>query len=692
MSSQNEIVEKDSNQEMIKIFPIEHLKIIYGDEIQKIIKSIEDLHSFSINYFISEICDIRNDYQIFYSELNNNINKNASKMVKYFKLEEVLNGKEDKEKRDMVLKINSDKITILKMILSTHSQIIETIKQNIKCLKTFLSICQTFDKNTIHQFYEKEFDNIARNWLILKLNFEKFNFSKTLGDSNLDQNFKDFILKTCQCKNLSMTIQNPKYYFGEDNKKITLSAEEEKKRRLKKENDIKTISENQNNIIKLKMKNINEVDGYFIKTTSFTKMKGLLLENITLKNYNFLYLFPYLAKLKIKSCQSLEIDIFRNMSTNLRKLYLIRNGFVNYEFQIIVKDYLLKSQSIRDNLEILSFASNNISKIDFTQIINNNMEIFRALKEMDFRKNKLTKFIYNKEIFPSLNFINLCDNNFNKENFGDINDIIILESGNNYLMDTKYMKEYYEKLYKTISNNNTISISYLNISYLPGKFSKEYFLNLKISPSILIGLKKLNLSYNKLTCESLFNFINIIKEPINLKKLNLNGNELNDTFFETYLEKNISSFFPKLEHLSLSSNKIGDNKDEIKYKDNLPISENNFIKEIYKLRMIYKFIEINKNLTKINITKNPISDIYTIVPEEKKNADISPKYIVKDKEGNIIINGFFSFLIKIRDELIENGKENTGREGFNIKFDCRSNINKYSENYPYADKPIIFKK
>ena len=49
-------------------------------------------------------------------------------------------------------------------------------------------------------------------------------------------------------------------------------------------------------------------------------------------------------------------------------------------------------------------------------------------------------------------------------------------------------------------------------------------------------------------------------------------------------------------------------------------------------------------------------------------------------------------MIKIRDELIENGKDNTGREGFNIKFDCRSNINKYSENYPYADKPIIFKK
>ena len=97
-------------------------------------------------------------------------------------------------------------------------------------------------------------------------------------------------------------------------------------------------------------------------------------------------------------------------------------------------------------------------------------------------------------------------------------------------------------------------------------------------------------------------------------------------------------------------------------------------------------------MTKINITKNPISEIYTIVPEEKKNADTNIKYINKEKNGKIIINGFFSFLIKIRDELLDNEIEKLGRESFNIKFDCRSNINKYSENYPYCDKPIIFKK
>ena len=684
----------DPNEVKIEKFSVDQLKIIYGDEIPKIINSIEDLHLSSKEYFKTELNSIENDYNNFYNEITNNINITASKMIKIFKLENSLNGKEDKEKKEMILKINNEKIATIIEILATHTQILDTIKQEMNCLKKFLKLCQNFDKNTVHIFYEQEFDNIARNWLLLKLNFEKFNFTKTVSVSTLDQHFKDFIIKTCQCKNLTVTIQNPKNYFGEDGKKITLSPEEDKKRRFKKENDIKTISENQNNIIKLKMKNINEADGYFVKSTSFTKLRGLLLENVTLKNNNVLYLFPYLSKLKIKNCQSLELNIFKNMSTNLRKLYFTKNGFVNYEFKKIVQDYLLKSQSIRDNLEVLSFANNNIAKIDFNQIIPNN-SLFRALKEMDFRKNKITKFIFNKAFFPSLYIVNLCDNNLNKDYFKAFNNVIFMQSGNSFLMDKDFRNEYYDKLYKNISDNNSITtfpINYLNISYLPEKYSISYFDKLKISPTILSSLKKLTLSYNKLNCDIFFNFVSKIKDPIYLTKLNLNGNELDDTFFEIYMEKNIASIFPKLQHLSLSSNLIGDNTVNIKYKDNIEIKDKKFEKNIYKLRMMYKFIEMNKNLKKMNITKNPISEIYTIVPEEKKNADTNTKYISKEKNGKIIIDGFFSFLIKIRDDLLDNEIEKLGRESFNIKFDCRSNINKYSENYPYCDKPIIFKK
>ena len=58
-------------------------------------------------------------------------------------------------------------------------------------------------------------------------------------------------------------------------------------------------------------------------------------------------------------------------------------------------------------------------------------------------------------------------------------------------MDKKFREEYYKRLNNMICSNGTISISYLNISYLPGKFSEGYISNFKISQSILINLKKL---------------------------------------------------------------------------------------------------------------------------------------------------------------------------------------------------------
>ena len=155
MSSQNENEISDSNQENIKSYPMSQLRIIYGDDIQKVMNSLEELHSSSINYFSSEICDIKNDYETFYSEINKNINLNAFKLIKYFKLWDILNGAEDEEKMNIILKINEAKLSTIKSIVSTHTAIIESIKQNIKSLKAFLSICQTFDKNPIHIYYEK---------------------------------------------------------------------------------------------------------------------------------------------------------------------------------------------------------------------------------------------------------------------------------------------------------------------------------------------------------------------------------------------------------------------------------------------------------------------------------------------------------------------------------------------------------
>ena len=174
MKVESEVAKKE---EKVPNYSMEHLKIIYGDEIAKIMKNLDYLQFSSIDYFSSEAKEIEDEYNNFYTNINNNINITASKMIKYFKLEEALNGKEDKEKQEMVLKINNEKISTINEIIATHHNILETIKSDIKCLKKFLNICQSFEKNSVHNFYEKEFDNIAKNWLLLKLDFESFNFN-----------------------------------------------------------------------------------------------------------------------------------------------------------------------------------------------------------------------------------------------------------------------------------------------------------------------------------------------------------------------------------------------------------------------------------------------------------------------------------------------------------------------------------
>ena len=106
---------------------------------------------------------------------------------------------------------------------------------------------------------------------------------------------------------------------------------------------------------------------------------------------------------------------------------------------------------------------------------------------------------------------------------------------------------------------------------------------------------------------------------------------------------------------------------------------------------MYKFIEENKNLKKFTITKNPISEKYMIKYEPNENDEINDEYIIKDNDGNIIINCFYSFLVKIKNELLDREDYKRDRKGFNVGFDCAYDINLNSQNYPYNTQPIIFK-
>ena len=74
------------------------------------------------------------------------------------------------------------------------------------------------------------------------------------------------------------------------------------------------------------------------------------------------------------------------------------------------------------------------------------------------------------------------------------------------------------------------------MSYIPKEISNDYLNNIIINDSILINLRKLDLSYNNLVCDTIINFFNNNKSCFCLKSLNLSNNLLDASFFEKYLE------------------------------------------------------------------------------------------------------------------------------------------------------------
>ena len=442
-------------------------------------------------------------------------------------------------------------------------------------------------------------------------------------------------------------------------------------------------------ITKIIMENVS-IPEYIYNSTNFENLTSLNVKNSKLPDEDFLLKMPELNELSIKSIPNLKIDCFQYLPLKIQNLYLEKNNFIDQDFRIIFNFYIAAKDELLKNLKCLSFAGNNLTKIDFSSL-SAPKKVFESLIELNFKKNKIYKIYINIENFPELKFINCCKNCLNRSYLNDLKNVIGLESVNGFLFDVDLCQEYYKNLKESLMSEDKVKfkMEYLNISHMPRVQSLEYFISFRMVENVTHNLKKLDLSYNKLNCETFFKFINDNQKFENLRILNLNANDIDDSFFE---KKNFQNMFCRLEHLYLNSNKIGDMDTNLAYQDDIPIDEKyqsyNAKKLIFKLRLIYHFIQINKNLTKLTITKNPISEFYSVVPESHNDADKSDKYIKKDINGKIIINCLFSLCIKIRDELLA---QNDGRDTFNLRFDCRSNVNKNSSNYPYSDKPFVYK-
>jgi hypothetical protein len=613
---------------------------LYGEEYDKISLSIKEMEEQTKKYFKDIGNKLEEKFKEFNLNLNNNFVKLSNKFSKAFGLDE---ENVDQEKAKFLQNNTKKYLEQLIKIKNMIEQIIDSIKMEISILINSLDISKSLEEEKpIPKFLAKEFNNIVNSWIFIKLDFENFNLTKTINSSNIDNDFKDFIYKVCQNKNFIMSIGPVK---GSDEILNAYDYEE-----IQKQDSI-LMAENCKNLTKMKVNKIRNADIPFkLDNKNFPKLRYLKFNNCSFSEQKdekcaLIGKCVALEKLIINGAHNFEANMLKDFSKNLTKLVLSNNNFVNSDFKNIMENYIIKSESLRNNLELLSFSNNSLSNIDMEF---SSRYKFHALKELDFHKNRINKFKFEPNCFFQLKCINCCYNKFSKSEFEANNDILSLLSGNLFLTDLNKCKNYYTKIEKQLNDYN-ISLSHLTISYLPNDFGKEYLERIIINNNILISLKKLDLSHNNLTCDVLFNFIQNNMGCINLKDLNLSGNKLDDTFFEKFLEYKYHTIFTKLQKINLSDNLIG-NESEINPADLGEESINkNRVQDIFKLRLIYKFIEKNKNLSKLYLTKNPMSEKSVISTDIDMNG-ISA-LISRDKNNNdrIIIDNFYSFLKKVTE-------------------------------------------
>ena len=658
--------------------PRETLRNVYGNDFEDLAILLKLEEDNTKQYFHDIMPGLEERYQQFNINMNTHFIELTNKITESFKLDNnfVNNNNDTIEKSAFIQKYSKEYLERIKKIISMHKQIFECIKETITILFNFLDISKSLDKEKpIQEFLGKEFESIIKSWLFLKLDIEKFDFAQALNDSDLDNNFKNFIFKVCQGKNFVMNITSPKQYLFEENIN-NLSSKTKEKIMAEKIKNKNILRDNCNNLVKLKMTNVIDADTYLEDITSFDNLKSLKFKRASFKNRsdNFLKNCQKLEKLFICGSKNFELKMLQNLSKHLTKLSLANDGLVNFEFNNIINN-LKKSNAIRNNLQYLSFANNNLTYIDFNQMITSQKTAFFALKNLNFKKNQIYKFNIPFEYFSELKCINCCFNSFTRDNFSSYQNILVLQGGNPFLTNLNSSKKYYTDLGKKL-NNYQLNLIYLNLSYLPSILSCDYLSDLKINDTILLGLKKIDLSYNNITNIVFFNFIDNNKGILNLKSLNLSGNKLDDLFFEIYLNLKLNNKFTKLIRLHLDANLFGDDNVEVTYNPEEGKIVNN---KINKIRLLYRFILENKVLAELSIIKNTIFNDFKIL-EFNKNSENQLK---KDEKGNIVVNCLNSFLWKIKKELLIKDDEQNYRSSFNLKFDCQTDINQNSENLLY---------
>ena len=441
-----------------------------------------------------------------------------------------------------------------------QKNIIKTIEKNLFILNKFLLEFDISQDYPIEEFLIDSSLDIYNSWIINNINFESLNLNKIIEHKNFPDAIKDYI--SLNSKNKFKTICLTKNSLKGD----------------KFDTNIKLVKDNYEILENLIFKEI-EIDylnnflsnDYFKKYGNFKNLKNLKVINSNILNFEskincqLAPIFPSIEKLIFKkNLMNLKLidEVFYRNTKKLNKIVFKECSLVNENIAQIFN--MMKEM---DNLESIDLSHNHLTYFNIEQYQNTSCPlIFQNVLNLNLQHNNIYSIKINQYL-PELKILDISSNDICQtreielyKNFYG-NKCLILANRNQCMMNNLKFTNNYIKYLAEMLELLEINIKRLDLSFL-GIYDKQdnYFANtiesLIINQTVQISIKKLIFSYSNINQKTLDFWFSKNTKFINLKKICLKSNHLNDNFIESLIFKDIYKNLDNLESIDLTENLI----------------------------------------------------------------------------------------------------------------------------------------
>ena len=570
------------------------------------------------NFVYEKLSTLKNNFNTF---LNDNLNKIEEKYSQYILfIDNYIQTNENKlnkiGKSSEQIFINYADRTIFKqidLIIEIIDNLFESIKDNISLLSNFINDTSLiFEKNPLEKYINNNSQLILDSFILSKIDFQKLNLTNLIDNK---------ILKDISLKYFSKKKENTCSY-------LDINMPDQEKLQIESE----FLKENYNNLQKLKLKKIDGSQNSIFSILQQNTINQIEVIKINkCENFN-LQKFPNcpnLWKFSVKKTQIQNMFNGENLNfTHLEQIKL-RNCNLNDKLFYNFFSLLSKNPEMQNNLEVLDLSNNLIGNVNLKEFVENNLN---NLKLLDLSHNFIYLFsMENFGAFRSIKVLDLSNNNITTSLLFEgilerikTKKLLALLSLNLFVSNNKENCEHYKKYLFDFIQHYEFETPKLVFSLLLNKNNCSVLQDLKLSPSIKLSLKSLNLSCTGLTSEIAIKFFQGNYGLFNLKKLNLSYNLLTNKIFSLYISKN-------------ENEELKEDKNEFKklYKINLSFNEELSCESIEDLDLFYNFIYKTPSLKKMTFYETKFEKDYLNL--FKNNAEKINKLESKISNQNLKI-------------------------------------------------------